>query len=128
IVGFGLVGTFVIAAIFAPLIAPYDPRKPDLLELVQSGGCCPGPSWHHLFGLDQLGRDEFSRIIYGARTSLVVGLVAVAVRLSLGLVIGGGAGYVGGFVGLFLLGCFGHMLPGPGGLLGLRNRVGTALR
>ena len=86
IAGFVIVGSFVVLAIFAPLIAPYDPREQNL-SLV-ANGCCPGPSSQHWFGVDQLGRDELSRIIYGARISLIIGLVAVAAGLSVGLVLG----------------------------------------
>jgi peptide/nickel transport system permease protein len=119
VVGFVLVGTFVVVAIFAPLIAPYDPREPNLLELARAGGCCPGPSWHHLFGLDQLGRDEFSRIVWGARDSLIVGLVAVSVGLSAGLVIGAVAGYAGGFIDSVLMRCIDVMLAIPGLLMAI---------
>jgi peptide/nickel transport system permease protein len=119
IIGFLLVGTFVAVAIFAPVIAPYDPRKPNLLELAQAGGCCPGPSSHHLLGLDQLGRDEFSRIVYGARDSLIIGLVAVSVGLSAGLVIGAIAGYIGGLVDSLLMRCMDVMLAIPGLLMAI---------
>src|SRR5918992_1993318 len=77
IIGFVLVAVFLIVAIFAPLIAPEDPRSGDLSRL--GGACCPGPSTDHLFGVDQQGRDQFSRIVYGARFSLLIGVVAVAV-------------------------------------------------
>ena len=84
--GFFLVGAFAVIAIFAPLIAPDDPKAQDILAV--GAGCCPGPSSHHWLGLDQLGRDEFSRLLYGARYSLVIGLVAVSAGLSIGLVLG----------------------------------------
>ena len=74
LVGFALVGTFVFIAIFAPWIAPEDPRFQDLSRL--GGSCCPGPSLDHWFGIDALGRDEFSRIVYGARYSLLIGIVS----------------------------------------------------
>src|SRR5581483_1123857 len=96
LVGFGLVAAFVVVAIFAPLIAPYDPREQNLSLLEH--GCCPGPSGAHLLGVDQLGRDELSRIIYGARFSLIIGVVSVTAGLSAGLLLGSIAGYVGGFV------------------------------
>jgi peptide/nickel transport system permease protein len=96
LLGFFLVSVFVIVAVFAPLIAPEDPRAQNLAAL--EGRCCPGPSADHLFGLDALGRDEFSRVVYGARYSLVIGVVAVAVGLSFGLVLGSIAGYIGGLV------------------------------
>src|SRR5215212_1598653 len=79
IAGSVFVLTFVVCAVFAPVIAPYDPSKQDLFLMVN--GCCPGPSSQHLFGVDQLGRDVFSRILYGARYSLVIGVVAVTIGL-----------------------------------------------
>jgi peptide/nickel transport system permease protein len=91
IVGFVMVALLVFIALFAPLIAPYDPIEQNL-ELV-ANGCCPGPSWEHLLGVDDLGRDELSRLIYGARYSLLIGVVAVTVGLSAGLLLGAIAGY-----------------------------------
>jgi peptide/nickel transport system permease protein len=91
IVGLVLVASLVFTAIFAPLLAPYSPTDQNL-ELVQDG-CCPGPSREHLLGVDDLGRDELSRLIYGARYSLLIGVVAVTVGLSFGLVLGACAGY-----------------------------------
>jgi peptide/nickel transport system permease protein len=112
LVGFALVGLFVIVAVFAPLIAPYGPREQNLALL--SHGCCPGPSADHWFGVDQLGRDEFSRIVYGARYSLVVGVVAVSVGLSLGLLLGALAGYIGGGVDSVVMRGMDIMLAIPG--------------
>ena len=91
IVGFTMVTLLVFVAIFAPLIAPYDPIEQNL-DLV-ANGCCPGPSREHLLGVDDLGRDELSRLIYGARYSLLIGVVAVTVGLSAGLLLGAIAGY-----------------------------------
>ena len=112
LVGLALVALFVIAAVFAPLIAPYSPREQNLALLSQ--GCCPGPSADHWFGVDQLGRDEFSRIVYGARYSLVVGVVAVSVGLSIGLLLGALAGYVGGGVDSVVMRLMDIMLAIPG--------------
>ena len=117
LVGFGLVAAFVVIAIFAPLIAPFDPREQNLSLI--GNGCCPGPSGSHLFGVDQLGRDELSRIIYGARFSLIIGVVAVAAGLSIGLVLGAIAGYVGGFVDSLIMRCMDIMLAIPGLLLAI---------
>jgi peptide/nickel transport system permease protein len=117
IAGFCLVGFFVLIAIFAPLIAPYDPRGQNL-SLV-GNGCCPGPSAHHWFGVDQLGRDELSRILYGARFSLVIGVVAVASGLSVGLLLGSIAGYLGGFIGSVIMRAMDVMLAIPGLLLAI---------
>jgi peptide/nickel transport system permease protein len=114
IAGFVLILLFVVCAVFAPLIAPHDPNEQDLLAIALHGGCCPGPSHHHLLGLDNLGRDELSRIIYGARYSLVIGLVAVTSGLSVGLVLGSIAGYVGGFVDSLIMRVMDIMLAIPG--------------
>ncbi len=125
--GLFLVGSFMVVAVFAPLIAPYDPRAQDL-NLVTSG-CCPGPSSGHWLGVDQLGRDELSRIIYGARYSLVIGLVAVTAGLSIGLVLGSIAGYVGGKADSVIMRFMDIMLAIPGLLLaiGLVAALGQGL-
>jgi peptide/nickel transport system permease protein len=117
IVGFALVVTFVLVAIFAPLIAHSNPRAQDLSLL--RGGCCPGPSADHWFGVDALGRDEFSRVVYGARFSLLIGVVSVAVGLSFGIVIGAIAGFVGGIVDSVLMRLIDVMLSVPGLLLAI---------
>jgi peptide/nickel transport system permease protein len=117
IIGFVLVLVFVNAAIFAPLIAPYGPREQNL-SLIRDG-CCPGPSSDHLFGVDQLGRDEFSRILYGARYSLLIGVVSVAVGLSIGMVLGAIAGYFGGIVDSVIMRLMDIMLSIPGLLLAI---------
>ena len=91
IAGAIVVTIFVFAALFAPLIAPDSPREQNLALIEQ--GCCPGPSANHLLGVDDLGRDEFSRIVFGARFSLLIGIVSVSVGLSIGLVLGAIAGY-----------------------------------
>jgi peptide/nickel transport system permease protein len=117
LVGFALVGAFVVVAVLAPLIAPYDPRGQNLLLIAR--GCCPGPSAHHLLGVDELGRDELSRIIYGARFSLVIGVVAVSVGLTIGLFFGAIAGYIGGFVDGLIMRIMDVMLAVPGLLLAI---------
>ncbi len=117
IVGFFLVLVFASAAIFAPLIAPFDPRGQDLSLL--RGACCPGPSADHWFGVDALGRDEFSRVLYGARFSLLIGVVAVSVGLSSGLVLGSIAGYLGGLVDSVIMRLMDVMLSIPGLLLAI---------
>ena len=104
--------TFFFAAIFAPLIAPYGPKEGNLL-LVATGKP-PGPSWHHFFGVDLLGRDVFSRILYGARDSLMVGVVSVTIGLTIGLVLGSIAGYAGGWTDSVIMRCMDVMLAIPG--------------
>ncbi|HSK14802.1 MAG TPA: ABC transporter permease [Gaiellaceae bacterium] len=117
LLGFGLVAAFALVAIFAPLIAPFDPRAQDIGAL--QGRCCPGPSAEHWFGLDDLGRDEFSRVVYGARYSLVIGVVAVTVGLTFGLLLGATAGYVGGAVDSVIMRFVDVMLSIPGLLLAI---------
>jgi peptide/nickel transport system permease protein len=92
VVGAVLVAIMAIAGIFAPLVAPYDPNKIDLLHIAQA------PTTAHLLGTDAVGRDALSRIVYGARISLSVGVVAVGIYLTIGFILGALAGYVGGWV------------------------------
>jgi ABC-type dipeptide/oligopeptide/nickel transport system permease subunit len=117
IVGFTLVSIFVVVALFAPLIAPFGPREQNL-SLLQ-GSCCPGPSADHLFGVDALGRDLFSRVVYGARYSLLIGVVSVAVGLSIGTIIGAIAGFFGGWIDSVLMRAMDIMLSIPGLLLAI---------
>ena len=112
--GVVLVCVFVLFALFAPWIAPRDPALIDLPARLS------GPSAAHWFGTDELGRDILSRVIYGARISMLVGTSVVAGSLALGLVIGSLAGYYGGrldrFFNLILMNAF---LSFPGILLAI---------
>ena len=117
LVGFGLVSLFLVVALFAPWLAPYSPREQNLSLL--SEGCCPGPSAAHPFGVDALGRDELSRIMYGARYSLLIGVVSVTVGLSIGLLLGALAGYLGGIVDTVIMRAMDIMLSIPGLLLAI---------
>jgi peptide/nickel transport system permease protein len=103
-VGVALVVGFVVCAIFAPLLAPYDPAHIDLPNRLEP------PSRAHWAGTDELGRDVLSRLISGARISLLVGSCVVLTSLTLGLVIGAVAGYYGGgidrFVNVVLMNAF----------------------
>lgn len=103
---------FVVLALFAPVIAPFGPKEANLSLLAE--GTPPGPSASHLFGVDLAGRDEFSRILYGARYSLLIGVVSVAIGLSVGLVLGSIAGYIGGFVDSVIMRAMDVMLAIPG--------------
>jgi peptide/nickel transport system permease protein len=89
-IGMVLVAVFIIFALFAPWIAPQNPSNIDLPSRLQP------PSGAHWFGTDELGRDIFSRVIYGARISMLVGSSVVAGSLLLGLILGSIAGYYGG--------------------------------
>jgi peptide/nickel transport system permease protein len=117
IIGFILVSLFVFVAIFAPFLAPDNPRAQDLSLI--SNGCCPGPSAHHLLGVDDLGRDELSRILYGARLSLLIGIVSVSVGLSIGITLGAISGFVGGWVDGTLMRLVDIMLAIPGFLMAI---------
>jgi peptide/nickel transport system permease protein len=90
--GFGLavLMLLVLMAVFAPLIAPYDYETPDILSRLQ------GSSRAHLMGTDNLGRDLLSRIIYGARVELLVGLGTVGIACGIALVVGMSSGYLSG--------------------------------
>ena len=129
IIGFVFVLVFVTGALFAPTLAPEEPlgKPEDLLRII--GGCCPGPSAENLLGVDQLGRDVLSRILYGARFSLMIGVVSVAIGLSAGLVLGAIAGYVGGFVDSVIMRAMDVMLSVPGLLLaiGIAAALGQGL-
>ena len=117
IVGFTLVSAFILIAVFAPLIAPDGPLDQNLLLV--TNGCCPGPSAHHWLGVDQLGRDELSRLIYGARFSLLIGVVAVTVGLSIGVTLGAIAGYFGGWIDSLIMRVMDILLAIPGLLLAI---------
>jgi peptide/nickel transport system permease protein len=90
--GLGLVLGLFVVSIFAPWLAPYDPNHIDLKQVLMA------PSQAHLLGTDTLGRDVFSRIIFGSRVSLKVGFVAVGLATLIGLLVGALAGYYGGWV------------------------------
>jgi peptide/nickel transport system permease protein len=108
-----IVTAFVVIAIFAPLIAPYNPKYANLNWLHNGqpiGPFSPG----HIFGVDLNGHDEFSRIVYGARFSLLIGVVAVSIGLSTGIVLGSTAGYLGGYVDSVIMRFMDVMLAIPG--------------
>jgi peptide/nickel transport system permease protein len=91
-IGLFLLVLFVVLAVFAPLLAAYDPDAIDLLHRLAP------PSRAHWFGTDELGRDIYSRIVYGSRISLEVSVGVVGLSLGAGLVLGGLAGYYGGTI------------------------------
>ena len=115
IIGGVIVIFFLFMAIFAPLITQFSPTKMNFRAKFAP------PSAEHLMGTDHFGRDTYTRIVYGARVSFQVGLVAVSIGLIGGLIFGAIAGYVGGIVDdavclplgedLFLVGVWGSVLP-----------------
>lgn len=92
VIGLSIVGLFLVSAAFAPVIAPQNPYAVSL------AGRELAPSVHHLMGTDSLGRDVFSRVVYGARISLKVGVVAMTISLLIGTILGAFAGFFGGLL------------------------------
>ena len=90
--GLAIVLVFVLIAVFAPLIAPQDPLQTSWSAVRKA------PSAQYFFGTDEIGRDVLSRVIWGARASLLAGLVSVSIAMALGVPIGLLAGYMGGWV------------------------------
>jgi peptide/nickel transport system permease protein len=122
--GLIVVSLFVVAALLAPALAPHGPSVQNLRESLQP------PCAEHPFGQDKLGRDVLSRVLYGARVSLFVGVLVVGVSAGLGLAIGGLAGYVGGRADELLMRGVDIFLAFPGILLaiGLTAVLGPSLR
>jgi peptide/nickel transport system permease protein len=117
IAGFVVLAALAIVAVFAPWIAPFGPRDQNLAAL--QGVCCPGPSAEHWFGLDELGRDELSRIIYGTRYSLLIGVVSVSVGFLIGSLLGAVAGFLGGVVDSLIMRLVDVWLTIPGFLMAI---------
>ena len=97
IIGLIMLSVLVLLAIFADVITPYDAEKSDAANRLQL------PSWEHLFGTDELGRDIFTRIAMGTRISLLVGIVSVTVSAVGGIILGSLAGYYGGKVDTLIM-------------------------
>lgn len=119
-VAFGIVLVMIFMAIFAPFVAPYDPYKQDLLNTLAKS------SKEHWFGMDALGRDLLSRLIYGSRSSLIVGIVSTAIAGVGGISIGLIAGYLGKRIDMLIMRVMDAMMSIPviilalfiGGVLG----------
>ncbi|MCD6571008.1 MAG: ABC transporter permease [Deltaproteobacteria bacterium] len=97
VTGLILVLVFFVISIFAPIIAPYDPNTINVDCILSA------PSMTHIFGTDELGRDVFSRMVYGAGISLKVGFVAVGISVAIGIALGSIAGYYGGLVDMAIM-------------------------
>jgi peptide/nickel transport system permease protein len=117
ITGFVIMAIVIVIAIFAPLVAPFGPREQNLAAL--RGGCCPGPSAEHWLGVDELGRDELSRIIFGARYSLLIGVVSVSVGFVFGSLLGAISGFFGGIVDTLIMRITDIWLTIPGFLMAI---------
>jgi peptide/nickel transport system permease protein len=92
VAGLVVIAIFVVLAVFAPLIAPYDPAAQSWTSVRKA------PSWVYWLGTDDVGRDVLSRVIYGARASLLAGVISVAIALTVGVPLGLLSGYVGGWI------------------------------
>lgn len=92
-----VIGALILAALLAPLIAPYAANAIDLAQRRAS------PSLSHLFGTDELGRDLLTRVLFGARVSLAIGLISAFVSVAIGVAVGATAGYAGGVIDTLLM-------------------------
>jgi peptide/nickel transport system permease protein len=108
-----IVVLFIIVAVFAPLISPYNPYKQNLRNTLQQ------PNAQHWFGTDPYGRDTLTRVIYGTRTSLMVGIVAVGIAALIGVVLGLVSGYFGGWLDITLMRVIDGMMSVPSLVLAL---------
>ena len=108
-----IVAIAVLAAVVGPLIAPFDPANQELALRLS------GPTSTHWFGLDELGRDIFARVLVGARISLLVGLVVVGVSSTIGIALGSVAGYFGGAIDEAISRVIDILLAFPGLLLAI---------
>ena len=119
IFGAAIILLLIVVAIFADLVTPYNPYEQNLRESLQQ------PSTAHLLGTDSLGRDTLSRIIYGTRTSLAVGLVSDGVAAFFGMALGLLSGYFGGIVDTLIMRFIDALMAIPGLMLALA--IGAAL-
>ncbi|NPU13429.1 ABC transporter permease [Bradyrhizobium sp. 83002] len=108
-----LLAIIIMVSVLAPLIAPHDPLEQNIVARLEP------PSAEFLFGTDNYGRDVLSRLIYGARISLMVGFVAILIAMTIGCTIGIVAGYIGGALDQLVMGVLDVMLSFPALLLGL---------
>jgi peptide/nickel transport system permease protein len=112
-IGAAIVLLAILAALVGPMVVPFDPADQELALRLE------GPSVHHWFGLDELGRDIFARVLSGARISLLVGLVVVGVSSTVGTLLGSIAGYFGGIVDEIISRVMDILLAFPGLLLAI---------
>jgi peptide/nickel transport system permease protein len=110
-VGFFIILVILILAVFAPLIAPYNPVKIDMSDRLQPS------SWNHWFGTDFQGRDTLSRVIFGSRISLIIGISAVSIGAISGMALGLIAGYFGGYTNVVIMRITDALMAFPGLLL-----------
>ncbi|WP_034295628.1 ABC transporter permease [Herbaspirillum sp. RV1423] len=102
VLGAAMLAVIVLAAIFAPLLAPHDPFNQDVSQRLIPPVWNSAGSWEHVLGTDKLGRDYLSRLIFGARVSLIIGCAAALISGLIGTTLGVLAGYFGGRVDAFI--------------------------
>jgi peptide/nickel transport system permease protein len=107
VAGMIIMAVIVLSVVFVDTLSPYDPEKPDLSNMLAS------PSLSHPLGTDELGRDLLTRTLYGGRVSLVVGVFAMLVAVSIGTLVGALAGYFGGVIDNILMRCTDFALAFP---------------
>lgn len=124
VVGLVMLSILVFFALSADIIAPYDPVEPNYAIRLQ------GPTPEHIFGTDELGRDIFTRLIYGTRISLTVGLIAVSISCVAGCTLGAIAGYYGGKFDNIIMRCVDVLMAIPSILLNIAivAALGTGLQ
>src|SRR5438876_220805 len=124
IIGGLIVIAWLLAALFAPFVAPYDPIKVNVVDSLQP------PNPQHWLGTDDLGRDVLSRVIWGSRVSLSVGLISVSIGLLVGTSVGLAAGYLGGKFDLFVMRGIDALLAFPALILaiGITSALGPQIQ
>ena len=118
VLGLALFITIVGAALLAPVISPHSPNKILMRNKLQ------GPSWTYPLGTDELGRDLLTRLIYGARVSMSVGVVSVAIAASAGIALGLVAAYAGGAIDTVIMRAMDGLLAFPALVLALDGSLG----
>ncbi|TVR61589.1 MAG: ABC transporter permease [Spirochaetaceae bacterium] len=113
VVGLIIIGGFVLVSVFAPVFSPHDPLRTVLANRLQT------PSWEHPLGTDELGRDLLSRMLYGGRISLNIGVISVLIGMFIGVPIGAISGYFGGKLDIFTQRFIDIMIAFPGILLAI---------
>jgi peptide/nickel transport system permease protein len=113
VAGIGIVMLVIVVMLLAPAIAPYDPNRLSLAVRLAP------PSWQHVFGTDEVGRDLFSRVIFGSRASVVAGLVTVALSLTVGAILGALSGLAGGWLDSLIMRSMDVLLAFPSFILAM---------
>ena len=123
-VGLGIIVFFIFCAVFADLIAPHSPIEQFRDNLLQPPAWQDGGSWQFVFGTDDLGRDILSRLIYGARLSLIIGTIVVTLSLALGIFFGLMSGFFRGIPDIGIMRFMDILLSIPSLLLAIGHALG----